>query len=225
MKKLLSAALVAVLTVAMAATALADPSPKVEFDKQTNVQVETQGVKVDALAPAAKQEFVQKLVTEEKALLDEFQVASLDDLVILEPIDVTINIPEIGYADVVFNIAGVTKNDVVIAIHQKADGTLEYIRGDVLEDGRVSFRFTSASPVSFAISIGAAPAPTPNPNPAPNPAPTPGETTTQPTTEPAAKTDSKTSPKTGDNGVAAAAIVALLAVAGIAVVSKKSVQE
>lgn len=102
-----------------------------------------EGVKVTAVT-----------ATEAQALVEKAQAIAGSNSFIATMVDVEV---PAGTTKAVLTItcSNVWKGQNVVILHQKADGTVETIKPDKVEDNKVTFTMTSFSPVAVMINTGA----------------------------------------------------------------------
>jgi arabinogalactan endo-1,4-beta-galactosidase len=76
------------------------------------------------------------------------------ELGIADPVFAQVDVSVIGYQQgtpitITFNLYNIFAGDSLLVLHQKPDGSWEYIVPDKVEDGSVTVTFTSLSPVAF----------------------------------------------------------------------------
>lgn len=227
MKKYTMLALTGMLVLAMNVNVFAAGSPKTTIDVMQTVVVDGSEVKAEVIVNNSKDETIIKKDAVDTTAKNAAEAAVNSGIVTKENntkvvgtlvgavVDVQMNGEITPSAEkpvtLTFTITGIKANDVIIAAHQKHDGTWEYLRTTTGE-GTVSVQFTSLSPVAF-IKV------------------TTEEIAEQETTEEAEAEEqeteeqddvnsSSTSPKTGDNSAVLLGIVAAC-VTGVCICAKR----
>ena len=227
MKKFIALACAAVLTVASAVTAFAQPSVSVSGVVTTvSSATDKDGNAVNATiseVPAEYASAVAEVKTTEKLkeLLGSDYTSTMQ---VVDVKDVIVPAGTVFPVTISFKVAGVTASTKVTVLHydttKKAWEKLEGKAGD----GTITATFTSLSPVAFVVDKATATSTTTTNKGTTNKgttSSTTGSKTTSSTT--GSKTaSSTTSPKTGETNVMMyAGIVAVAAVAGMAVTRRK----
>ena len=220
MKKFIALACAAVLTVASAVTAFAQPSVSVNgvasvqsaTDKNGNaVNVTVSEVPAEYASAVAEVKTADKL----KELLGSEYTSTMQ---VVDVKDVTVPAGAVFPVTITFKIAGVTASTKVAVLHYntttKAWEKVESKAGE----GTITATFTSLSPVAFVVDKATASSTTVNKGTTTT---TTNKGTTSSTTG-SKTTSSTTSPKTGETNVMMyAGIVAVAAYAGMAVTRRK----
>ena len=210
MKKFIALACAAVLTVASAVTAFAQPSVSVSgVVTAVTTATDKDGKAVNATfgeVPAEYASAVSEVKTEAKLK----ELIGSDYTSTMQVVDVkNVTVPDgtVFPVTITFKVTGVTASTKVAVLHYntttKAWEKVESKAGD----GTVTATFTSLSPVAFVVDKATAASTT---------------TTNKGTTSSTTASASTTSPKTGETNVMMyAGIVAVAAVAGMAVTRRK----
>ncbi len=113
------------------------------YAADTKVSASVEGVTLSAVSTDTAKAAVAEA---KKVVGDNAFIASVVDL----------NVPEgTGEAEFVLNIASIRKNQSVTILHGKADGTWESIAPSKVEDGAVTFKLTSYSPIAVVVNATA----------------------------------------------------------------------
>lgn len=233
MKKIVTFALAAVLTLSMGMTAFASTSITTTPEAGTAIGKDSEGNVIETAEPitVTTADTADAKKEEAKTVL----AAKNIDGTIVDVVDATVNAPgkEIfaagGTLTITFSVPGAHDGDDYRLLHQLADGTWEVLSAAAGE-GTLTATFTSLSPVAFVKLASASTEPEPNPEPVPtppattDPTPTPNpEPTPSPSPAPAPSPapSSAASPKTADFGMAGILSVMAVCAAGLAIVNKK----
>ena len=199
-----------VLTFGMCTTVFAQPSAT--DDSTTGQYTETQLNNFAASttvveAPAGTTiEAVEPAVADAAVKAAETQVGK--DAEVLSVVE--LEVPD-GTGEATFTLACaiVKSGDAVYVLHQKADGTWEKITPMSVEDGKVTFKMTSYSPIALVLEKAG------------TTAGTPAESTPAPAAPAAPAANAATAPKTADMGMMVA-LMSLACLGGAAKFGKKA---
>jgi LPXTG-motif cell wall-anchored protein len=222
MKKFIALACAAVLTVASAVTAFAQPSVSVSgVVTAITTATDKDGKAVNATfgeVPAEYANAVAEVKTAEKLK----ELLGSDYASTMQVVDVkNVTVPDgtVFPVTITFKVTGVTASTKVAVLHYNTTTkTWEKVESKA-GDGTVTATFTSLSPVAFVVDKATAASTTTNKGTTT----TTNKGTTSSTSTTGSKTaSSTTSPKTGETNVMVyAGIVAVAAVAGMAVTRRK----
>lgn len=214
MKKFLTLVMVLALTMTMSITAFAAGSPSTDAQvvdvtdangNKLDVEVKVNSLTDTQVAEAAQIAQDESTVVQEAVKSGAIADSNYETAGVLASVEVQIDGDTRPTAEnpisISFNVNTAKAGDVIVAAHQKADGTWEYLPTTVA-DGTVTVKFTSLSPVVFIKLAEKAAADE-------------GDSSS----DAAAGT---TSPKTGINVVYYAELIAMLSLAGAAVCAKRA---